>query len=234
MRNSYFCMLSKIAARAFYLPTIMLTSEEPPCKIENIRMKTLACFAALLLLSACSAKQIPLQTEYQGTIPPHPAKDAKVKLVVEAFDQDGKRYEPDTLVPHQYLKLAESGFKKSGYILSADAPTEVRITLRGRTTNGVVNNQNNLGRNLAVSAVTLGAGCGEMAHDVDAAGEVAVTQDGGTTVTKQIDMKLNETSCFSKLNPNWLANHQEAAVRTYEKAVSQHVGDVLTFVAATP
>lgn len=157
----------------------------------------------------------------------------KIRLIVETFDQQGKRYEPGTLVQRHYLQLAESGFKKAGYTLAAEADKEVRISLKGQTPKGIVNNESNLARNMATGVVTAGIACKEMQHDVDAAGEVSLLRGGQSVRSTQIDMKTTETSCFSHLNPSWVAKHQEAAVRTYEHAVEQHVGAVLQFVSMT-
>ncbi|WP_207462105.1 hypothetical protein [Azospirillum sp. SYSU D00513] len=195
-------------------------------------MKKLICLSAALLISACAGTPIPLQTEYQGQ-PTVSAQGEKVRLLVEAQDHTGKPYPADSLLASQYRTIAESGFKKAGYVLTADADTQLRVSVRGRTTNGIVDNQSNVGRNLATGVLTMGIACKEMDHVVDAAGEVSLVRNGQTIAAKQIDMQRTETSCFSTLNPSWVANQQEAAVRTYEHAANDHVGKVLEFVSTT-
>jgi hypothetical protein len=150
---------------------------------------------------------------------PQTGGSAKVKLTLVVEDQNGKPYEPKSLIVHEYRVLAESGLGKAGYVVSPEAETEVRVVLKGRTPNGVANTESSTARNMAVGAVTLGLGCSEMTHMVDAAGRVAVLRGGREVIDQPLDMKASETSCFSKLNPSWLVQHQEAGVRTYESAV---------------
>jgi len=175
---------------------------------------------------------IPLKNDYAGILPSTAGGGAKVKLVFDITDQNGKPYEQKSLVAYEYQKLAESGLQKAGYVVASDAETEIRVVLKGRTPNGVVNNESSIGRNMAVSAVTLGMGCGEMVHTVDAAGQVMVVRNGRSVIDQPLDMKASDTSCFSKLNPSWLAQHQEAGVRTYEAAVTQHIGAWLPLVGS--
>lgn len=92
--------------------------------------------------------------------------------------------------------------------------------------------ENSTGRNIAVNAVTLGIGCREMVHTVDAAGQIVVVRKGRSVIEQPVDMKASDTSCFSSPNPSSLTQHQQASVRTYEAAVTQHVGAWLPLVGS--
>lgn len=194
-------------------------------------MKRYLIAASVLVLAACQTT-IPLKNDYTGALPATSGGGVKVKLALDIADQNGKPYEPKSLVAYEYRKLAESGLQKAGYVIAPEAEIEVRVALKGRTPNGVVNNESSTGRNIAVSAVTLGVGCGEMVHTVDAVGQVVVVRNGRSVIDQPLDMKASDTSCFSTLNPSWLKQHQEAGVRTYESAVTQHVGAWLLLVGS--
>ena len=72
-----------------------------------------------------------------------------------------------------------------------------------------------------------------MGHETDAAGEIAVMRAGTTLGHTEIDLKGDSSSCYTMLNQNGLANHQEAALRNYEAAVQRHLSAVLKFVKQT-
>ena len=48
-----------------------------------------------------------------------------------------------------------------------------------------------------------------------------------------IDLVSTTTSCFSMMSPSWLANHQQAAIDTYQHAVQAQLAKVLELVAVT-
>ena len=90
-----------------------------------------------------------------------------------------------------------------------------------------------IGRNLAVGTLTFGIACSEWTHRVDAAGKVTVVEGETVLAEQAIDLTGTATSCFSAANPNWLANHQQAALDTYQQAVQAQLAKVLELVAAT-
>jgi len=105
--------------------------------------------------------------------------------------------------------------------------------LKGQTEKGgLVASSSNLGRNALVGAATMGIACKEWFHQVAAAGHVGIAAPGGQEETRPLEMRAEDTSCFSTLNPNWLANHQEAALKLYQQAVTRNVGEWLE--ALTP
>lgn len=192
-------------------------------------MRRSLAMVAALWLAGCATTTVPLQTEYSGTLYPAVTPGQPVRLVVKAVDHEGKPYADDSLILIQYRQMAESAFKKAGYTLPEQAPMEVDVVLRGRTGTGIVNNDSMTARNLAVGIVTLGAGCDEMHHKIDASGQVTVRNGAAAPRTQAIDLNATATSCFSKLNPGWLAGHQKAAVDAYGKAAEEHIGKVLAF-----
>lgn len=192
----------------------------------------LAVLAAATLLGACT-RPAALQSSYEGPLPQQRAAGETARLEIEILDQAGQRFAPDSLVQSQYRQLAEDAFTKAGWSLAPKAPLEVRITLAGRTPNGVVTSEAAHGRNLAVGLLTLGIACNEWTHTVDAAGTVTLLETGTVAASKEIDLKGTAESCHSTGNPNWLANQQQAAIDTYQQAAQAHLAAVLEFVAAT-
>ena len=184
------------------------------------------------LVGACT-RTVALQRDYQGPLPKAGAKGQQITLNIEAFDQKGARIEPNVPVRSEYLQLAESAFRQAGWTLAPDAPLQVTITLKGRTPTGLIHSEASLGRNLATGLLTVGMACKEWVHETDAAGEIAVVRAGTTLGQTEIDLKGDSSSCYTMLNPNWLANHQEAALRNYEAAVQRHLSAVLKFVEQT-
>jgi hypothetical protein len=191
----------------------------------------LVMISIVCVLAACQTTMA-LKTEYNGALPATVNGGTKVKLALDITDQNGKPYEAESLVAKEYRVLAESGLRKAGYVVSPEADTEVRIILKGRTPNGIVNNASSVGRNLAVGVLTLGMACDEWEHTINASGQVTVARKGQTVADQSLDMKATNTSCFSKFNPSWLANHQEVSVRTYESAVVEHIGGWLPLVGS--
>lgn len=184
------------------------------------------------LVGTCT-RTVALQRDYQGPLPEAGADGQKIALTIEAFDQTAARIEPNIPVRTQYLQLAESAFRQAGWTLAPEAPLQVTITLQGRTPTGLFHSEASFGCNLATGLLTAGIACKEWVHQADAAGRVAVARDGRTIGQTDIDLKGDSTSCYTMLNPNWLANHQEVALRNYEAAVQRHLTAVLLFVEQT-
>ena len=136
-------------------------------------------------------------------------------------------------LPADVRQLAEDAFTKAGWTLAPEAPLEVRITLAGRTPNGVVTSEASLGRNLAVGLLTLGIACNEWTHTAEAAGTVTLLEAGTVVASKEIDLQGSAESCHSMANPNWLADQQQAALDTYQQAAQAHLAAVLDFMATT-
>ncbi|MFZ1425680.1 MAG: hypothetical protein WAS21_02800 [Geminicoccaceae bacterium] len=105
--------------------------------------------------------------------------------------------------------------------------------LAGRTPNGMVTSEASLCRNLAVGLLTLGIACNEWTHTVDAAGTVTILEAGTVVASREIDLQGTAESCHSAGNPNWLANHEQTALDTYQQAAQAHLAAVLEFVATT-
>ncbi len=200
-----------------------------PIITRRLLHRGLAVLAGAALLGACS-RPAALQSSYQGPLPQQCAAGETVRLQIEILDQAGQRFAPDSLVQSQYRQLAEDAFTKAGWTLAPEAPLEVRITLAGRTPNGVVTSEASLGRNLAVGLLTLGIACNEWTHTVDAAGPVTLLETGTVVASKEIDLKGTAESCHSTGNPNWLADQQQAAIDTYQQAAQAHLAAVLEFV----
>jgi len=203
-----------------------------PTRSRRRAPATLAILAAVCLLSACTTPAR-LQNEYQGPVPSMTAGHRPITLQIEILDRQGQRFPANNLTRTQYLQLAESAFARAGWVLAPDAPLTVRILLVGRLPESLVASEPSLGRNLAPGLLTLNTACKEWTHRVDAAGEVTVVQ-GDTVLTEQaVELAATETSCFSMMNPSWLANHQQAAIDTYQHAVQAQLAKVLELVAAT-
>ena len=193
---------------------------------------TLATLAAACLLGACTTTAR-LQTDYQGQVPTTTAGHRPITLQVEILDHEGQRFPANNVSRMQYLQLAESAFTHAGWVLVPDAPTTTRILLVGRLPEGLVASKASLGRNLAVGMLTLNIACSEWTHRVDAASTITVVEGETVLAEQAIDLVGTETSCFSALNPNWLANHQQAAIDTYQHAVQDQLAKVLELVATT-
>lgn len=191
-----------------------------------------AILAALCLLGACTTPAR-LQNDYQGPVPAMTAGHRPVTLQVEILDREGQRFPANNVTRTQYLQLAESAFARAGWVLAPDAPTTVRILLLGRLPQGLVASEASLGRNLATGLVTLNIACKEWTHRVDAAGTITVLQGETVLAEQAIDLTDTATSCFSMMSPSWLANHQQAAIDTYQHAVQDQLAKVLELVAVT-
>lgn len=143
-----------------------------------------------------------------------------ITLQVEILDSSGQRFPANNAARMQYLQLAESAFTRAGWILAPDAPLTARILLLGRLPEGLVASEASLGRNLATGLLTLNTACKEWTHRVDAAGTITVLDGESVLAEQAIDLAGTETSCFSMMNPSWLANHQQAALDTYQQAAA--------------
>lgn len=187
---------------------------------------------AVLLLGACAAP-IPLTKTYDGSITPAAVAGEPVELVLELKDHRGTAYAPGSVVFEQYKEIAEAALRRAGYTIAADADLEVVVALEGRTPNGMVDNQSSVGRNILVSTVTLGIGCGEMSHEAHGEGVVTIRRSGQSVAETDAPLRASDTSCHSKLNPSWLRNHQEAGIRTYASAVTAHVAAWLPLLAGS-
>ncbi|MGE3738217.1 MAG: hypothetical protein AB7I59_01765 [Geminicoccaceae bacterium] len=191
-----------------------------------------AILAALCLLGACTTPAR-LQNEYQGPLPATTAGHRPIALQVEMLDRQGQRFPANNLTRTQYLQLAESAFARAGWVLAPAAPLTARILLVGRTPEGLVASEASLGRNLATGLLTLNTACKEWTHRVDAAGEITVLQGDAVLTEQAVDLVGTRSSCFSMMNPSWLANHQQAALDTYQQAVQDQLGKILELVATT-
>lgn len=203
-----------------------------PTRLRRRAPATLAILAAVCLLGACTTPAR-VQTDYQGPVPAVTAGHRPIALQVEILDREGQRFPANNVSRMQYLQLAESAFTHAGWVIAPDAPTTARILLVGRLPEGLVANEPSIGRNLAVGTLTLGIACSEWTHRVDAAGTITVMERETVLAEQAIDLAGTETSCFSALNPNWLAKHQQAAIDTYQHAVQAQLAKVLELVAAT-
>lgn len=194
--------------------------------------KIVSVLMAFTILTGCATK-IPLTTQYSGTLEPAPAGVKPVNLDLDLMDHQGGRYGPGSAVHDQYRMIAMDALARSGYTVSASAPITIRVRLEGQTESGIVHNASNVGRNIVVSAVTLGIGCSEMEHLVSADGTVSIRRNDIDLTTVSLPMQHSDTSCHSKVNPNWLRNHTGAGLRTLSKAVSAHVENWLGILAKT-
>ncbi len=187
--------------------------------------RTIASTAAALLLAAC-AQEIPVQITFSGPVAAT-GGGTPVALVLDFRDQNGAAFAPDSLVVGQYRAIAEDGLRKAGFVPAPAADLTVSVMLEGRHADGIMRSENSFGRNLALGVVTAGIACSEVIHTADAAGEVRVARSGSTIAARDIDMSRTGRSCHTTLNPNWVANHQTAAVATYGEAVEAHVAEWL-------
>ncbi len=101
------------------------------------------------------------------------------------------------------------------------------------TPNGAVDSEASLGRNLAVGLYAFETACNAWILTVDAAGTVSIVNAGTVVASKEIDLQGTATSCHSMANPSWLADHEQAALDTYQQAAQAHLAAVLDFVATT-
>lgn len=203
-----------------------------PATTRRLLHLGLAVLAAATLLGACT-RPAALQSNYQGPLPQQRAAGETAQLEIEILDQAGQRFAQGSLIQSQYRQLAEDAFTKAGWTLAPEAPREVRITLAGRTPNGVVTSESSVGRNLAVGLLTFGIACNAWTHTALATGTVTLLEAGTVVASKEIDLKGTAESCHSMANPNWLANQQQAALDTYQQAAQAHLAAVLEFVAET-
>lgn len=199
-----------------------------------LRPRLRLCAVALLALPACAPIEVPLQQTYQGPVAAAHSAGAPVALALDFRDQNGASLPGDAMVVSQYRRLAGSALTQAGYALDPTAPTEVSVSLQGETPNGIVDNQSNTARNIAVGVATLGIACKEMEHRVAASGTVSIRREGAPAQTLDLPMRATSTSCHSTLNPSWLENHMKAAVATYEDAVSAHIAAWLPTLSAAP
>ena len=203
-----------------------------PTRFRRLSSATLAILAAFCLLGACTTPAR-LQNDYQGPLPAMPAGHRPITLQVEILDQQGQRVPANNVSRTQYLQLAESAFARAGWVLAPDASLTVRILLVGRTPEGLIASEASLGRNLATGLLTLNIACKKWTHRVDAAGKVTILQGDTVLADQAIDLAVTATSCFSTINPSWLANHQQAAIDTYQQAVQDQLAKILELVTAT-
>lgn len=203
-----------------------------PSRSRRRAPATLAILATVCLLGACTTPAR-LQNEYQGPVPAMTAGHRPIALQIEILDRQGQRFPANNVTRTQYLQLAESAFARAGWVLAPDAPTTVRILLLGRLPEGLVASEPSLGRNLATGLATLNIACKEWTHRVDAAGTITVLHGDAVLAEQAIDLAGTATSCFSMMSPSWLANHQQAAIDTYQQAVQAQLAKVLEIVATT-
>jgi hypothetical protein len=199
---------------------------------KHFRVYRYALVVIALLATSCTTP-VNIVHDYTGLVTPAKISGTHVMLALDFYNQNnGTKYSEESLIVKQYRGLAESALTKAGYTVTSDAKLSILVTLHGRTPNGIVDNHSPMARNAAVGALTLGIACREMQHTADAGGLITI-QNGSSSIGEQkIDLHGEDTSCFSMMNPNWLVEHEEAALKMYQEAATKHIGNWLPILAA--